>query len=127
LFVGGEIRFPLARIAPFPARARPTHPPTRSDNQTVIASGPSEGRGRKTRKEAGSVPGPGGALGDEVVAGEDELGEGEDALLEERRHGARARDPLHRALVELVQLLLRLHGARPVAYFPPETKGKAEG
>lgn len=31
-----------------------------------------------------SSPGPGGALGDEVVAGEDELGDGEDALLDER-------------------------------------------
>lgn len=55
------------------------------------------------------VPGPGGAFGDEVVAGEDELGDGEDALLEERRDGARARYPLHRALVELVDLLLHLH------------------
>jgi hypothetical protein len=57
------------------------------------------------------LPGPGGALGDEVVAGEDELGDGEDALVEEGRHGARARDPLHRPLVELVHLLLHLHPA----------------
>ena len=38
------------------------------------------------------APEPGGALGDEVVAGEDEPGDGEEALLEEDRNGVRARD-----------------------------------
>ena len=51
-------------------------------------------------------------LGDEVVAGEDELWDGEDALFEERGGGARGRHPLHRALVEPEDALLHLHRRR---------------
>jgi hypothetical protein len=114
------------RLLGSPASLRTHDSPTNQIRQSGHQRTITEGRGR-ARKEASSVPGPGRTLGDEVVASEDELGDGEDALLEERRDGARARDPLHRALVELVQLLLRLHGGPSVASLPPETKGKADG
>jgi len=90
--------------SPASLRAHDTH--TRSSQPTNQQQPKSV---KREAERAENTPGPGGALGDEVVAGEDELGDGEDALLEERGDGARGRDPLHCALVELVDLLLHLH------------------
>jgi hypothetical protein len=47
--------------------------PTNQQPPKSVRGRQSEGRGKE------NAPGPGGALGDEVVAGENELGDGEDA------------------------------------------------
>ena len=54
-------------------------------------------------------PGPGGALGDEIVAGEEELGDAEVAFLLEGGDGAGPSHPLHGALEGLVKLLGEHH------------------
>lgn len=70
-------------------------------------------------------PRPGGAFGNEVVAGEDELGDAEDALLLEGGDGAGPRDPLHRPLESLVQPL-RQHHPLSLPSFPPSFPSRGE-
>ena len=47
-------------------------------------------------REEDVVPGQGRAFGDVVIAGDDELGDAENAFLFEGRDGARTCDSLHR-------------------------------
>lgn len=55
--------------------------------------------------EKSGIPGPGRALGDEVIAGGDELGDAENAFLFESGDGAGACDLLDRAFERLVKPL----------------------
>lgn len=55
------------------------------------------------------LPGPGGTFRHEVVTGEDELVDTENALLFEGRDGSGAGDSLHRPLEGLVDLLRQYH------------------
>lgn len=99
-----QIRLPLARLARFPAQKnrRRTSRNRDAGEESDEKRGGVGGGGR-------ILPGPSGALGDEVVAGDDELGDAEDALLLEGGDGAVAGDPLHRALESLVELLREDH------------------
>ena len=51
---------------------------------------------RFLEREEDVVPGPGRAFGDVVIAGDNELGDAENAFLFEGRDGARTCDSLHR-------------------------------
>jgi hypothetical protein len=55
------------------------------------------------------IPGPGGAFRDEVIAGDDELGDAENAFLFEGRDRTRPCDPLHRSFEGFVKLLRQNH------------------
>lgn len=55
------------------------------------------------------LPRPGGAFGDEIIAGENELVDAEDAFLFECGDGAGARHSLHSPLERLVNFLRKHH------------------
>lgn len=59
----------------------------------------------------GALPRPGGAFGDEIIAGENELVDAENAFLFECGDSAGARHSLHSPLERLVNFLRKHHRA----------------
>jgi len=64
------------------------------------------------------LPGPGGAFGNEIIAGGNKLGDTENTLFFEGGNGSGASDPLNGAFESFVKLLRQNH-----LFLPPKILG----